>query len=95
MKMADEGKTEADPDTLATALRPYLTQVFPPALLGRIVTIPYFPLSADMLGGIVRLQPQPHPQAHRGKPRRRVRIYRRRGRPHRRRSATTRIRAGA
>jgi type VI secretion system protein VasG len=55
MKMADEGKTEVDPDTLATALRPYLTQVFPPALLGRIVTIPYFPLSPAMLGGIVRL----------------------------------------
>ena len=55
MKMADEGKTEVDPATLATALRPYLTQVFPPALLGRIVTIPYFPLSASMLGGIVRL----------------------------------------
>src|SRR6185436_5680730 len=55
MKMADEGKTEVDPDTLATALRPYLTQVFPPALLGRIVTIPYFPLSPSMLGGIVRL----------------------------------------
>lgn len=56
MKMADEGKTEVDPETLGTALRPYLTQVFPPALLGRIVTIPYFPLSPDMLGGIVRLQ---------------------------------------
>ena len=56
MKMADEGKNEVDPETLAAALRPYLTQVFPPALLGRIVTIPYFPLSPDMLGGIVRLQ---------------------------------------
>jgi type VI secretion system protein VasG len=56
MKMADEGKTEVDPETLNTALKPYLTQVFPPALLGRIVTIPYFPLSPDMLGGIVRLQ---------------------------------------
>ena len=33
-----------------------LLNVFPPALLGRIVTIPYFPLSPEMLGGIVRLQ---------------------------------------
>ena len=56
MKMAEEGKTRPDPETLNQALRPYLTQVFPPALLGRIVTIPYFPLSAEMLGGIVRLQ---------------------------------------
>ena len=43
-------------ETLAAALRPDLLQVFPPALLGRIVTIPYYPLSQDMLGGIVRLQ---------------------------------------
>ncbi|MCV0396003.1 MAG: type VI secretion system ATPase TssH [Rhizobiaceae bacterium] len=56
MKMADEGKTEVTPEALAEALRPYLTQVFPPALLGRIVTIPYFPLSPAMLSGIVRLQ---------------------------------------
>ena len=44
------------PEELATDLRPALMQVFPPALLGRIVTIPYYPLSPDMLGGIVRLQ---------------------------------------
>ena len=56
MKMAGEGKTEVDPETLNAALKPHLTQVFPPALLGRIVTVPYFPLSADMLSGIVRLQ---------------------------------------
>ena len=30
--------------------------MFPPALLGRIVTIPYYPLSPEMLGGIVKLQ---------------------------------------
>ncbi|MGO8797953.1 MAG: type VI secretion system ATPase TssH [Roseiarcus sp.] len=45
-----------DPEGLAVALRPELLNVFPPALLGRIVTIPYYPLSPDMLGGIVRLQ---------------------------------------
>ena len=45
-----------DPEALAVALRPELLNVFPPALLGRIVTIPYFPLSPEMLGGIVRLQ---------------------------------------
>ena len=56
MQMAQDGKTSPDPDQLSAALKPYLTQVFPPALLGRIVTIPYFPLSPDMLGGIVRLQ---------------------------------------
>ena len=33
-----------------------LLKVFPPALLGRLVVIPYYPLSDEMLGGIVRLQ---------------------------------------
>jgi len=45
-----------DPEALAAALRPALLEVFPPALLGRIVTIPYYPLSGEMLAGIVRLQ---------------------------------------
>ncbi len=45
-----------EPDALAAQLRPALIEVFPPALLGRIVTIPYYPLSPDMLAGIVRLQ---------------------------------------
>ena len=44
------------PEELAQELRPALLKVFPAALLGRIVTIPYFPLSPSMLGGIVRLQ---------------------------------------
>jgi type VI secretion system protein VasG len=45
-----------DPEALAADLRPALLEVFPPALLGRIVTIPYYPLSGEMLAGIVRLQ---------------------------------------
>jgi type VI secretion system protein VasG len=45
-----------DAEALAAALRPDLLQVFPAALLGRLVTIPYFPLSPEMLSGIVRLQ---------------------------------------
>jgi type VI secretion system protein VasG len=45
-----------DPEGMARALRPALLKVFPPALLGRLVTIPYYPLSDEMLGQIVRLQ---------------------------------------
>ena len=56
MQMAEGGKTKPSPQELETAMKPYLLNVFPPALLGRIVTIPYFPLSGDMLGGIVRIQ---------------------------------------
>jgi type VI secretion system protein VasG len=42
-------------ERLALALKPALLEVFPPALLGRLVTIPYYPLSPEMLTGIVRL----------------------------------------
>ncbi|WP_374513313.1 type VI secretion system ATPase TssH [Niveibacterium sp.] len=45
-----------DPEGLAKALREPLLKIFPPALLGRLVTIPYYPLSDEMLGKIVRLQ---------------------------------------
>jgi len=45
-----------DPDGMAKALREPMLKVFPPALLGRIVTIPYYPLSDTMLGQIVKLQ---------------------------------------
>ena len=45
-----------DVEDLTKALREPLLDVFPPALLGRLVTVPYFPLSGDMLAKIVRLQ---------------------------------------
>ena len=56
MDAAASGAQKPDPEALAVELKPHLLQVFPPALLGRIVTIPYYPLSGDMLGAIVRLQ---------------------------------------
>jgi len=45
-----------NPDGLAKAMREPLLKVFPPALLGRLVVIPYYPLSDEVLGQIVRLQ---------------------------------------
>lgn len=45
-----------EPEGIAKALREPLLKIFPPALLGRLVTIPYYPLSPTMLGEIVRLQ---------------------------------------
>jgi type VI secretion system protein VasG len=56
MDMAEKGETRPDVEELSEALKPYLTRVFPPALLGRIVTIPYFPLSATVLTGITKLK---------------------------------------
>ena len=52
----------ADPDLmpsadgLAEALRPALLKEFPPAFLGRLVAVAYYPLSDAMLGEIIRLQ---------------------------------------
>ena len=45
-----------EPEGIAKALREPLLKIFPPALLGRLVTIPYYPLSEKMLGEIVKLQ---------------------------------------
>ncbi|RTL36831.1 MAG: type VI secretion system ATPase TssH [Burkholderiales bacterium] len=56
MAMCRDPELLPDPESLATALTEPLQKVFPPALLGRIVTIPYYPLSDDMLARIVRLQ---------------------------------------
>lgn len=56
MELTADPETAPDTDALAKALRPELLKVFPPALLGRLIVLPYFPLSPEMLGGIVRLQ---------------------------------------
>lgn len=45
-----------DAETLAKWLRTPLTEVFPPALLGRMLTVPYYPLSDDLLRAIIQLQ---------------------------------------
>ncbi|MDN4591407.1 type VI secretion system ATPase TssH [Xenophilus aerolatus] len=56
MSMCRDPELLPDPHALADALKAPLMKVFPPALLGRIVTIPYYPLSPDMMKKIVRLQ---------------------------------------
>ena len=45
-----------DAEGMAKALREPLLKVFPPALLGRLVVIPYYPLNDEMIGAIARLQ---------------------------------------
>jgi type VI secretion system protein VasG len=54
--LTEDEETAPTAEGLATALRPELLKVFPPALLGRLSVLPYYPLSQDMLAGIVRLQ---------------------------------------
>jgi type VI secretion system protein VasG len=56
MSLTEDEEMAPDAEGLATALRPELLKVFPPALLGRLLVLPYYPLSHDMLTGIARLQ---------------------------------------
>ena len=55
MALAPEGEI-TDAETLEASLKEELLGTFPPALLGRIVSIPYVPLSAPVLAGITRLK---------------------------------------
>ncbi len=56
MNLCKDPELLPSPEGIAKALREPLLQVFPAALLGRIVTIPYYPLSDDMVANICRLQ---------------------------------------
>lgn len=54
--LTEDEETAPGAEALATALRPELLKVFPPALLGRLLVLPYYPLSREVLADIVRLQ---------------------------------------
>jgi type VI secretion system protein VasG len=54
--MCKDPEMMPSPEGVAKALRQPLLKVFPAALLGRLVVIPYFPLSDQMLRSIIRLQ---------------------------------------
>jgi type VI secretion system protein VasG len=56
LSLSEDEEMKPDAEGLASALRPELLKVFPPALLGRLLVLPYYPLSPEMLGGIVRIQ---------------------------------------
>ena len=55
-KLCKDPDLMPDAEGMATALREPLLKVFPPALLGRLVVIPYYPLNDEMIGAIARLQ---------------------------------------
>ncbi|KIC32427.1 type VI secretion system ATPase TssH [Leisingera sp. ANG-S5] len=56
MDLCSDPDLMPDPEGMAKALRDPLLKVFPPALLGRLVAIPYYPLSPEMIGEITKLQ---------------------------------------
>jgi len=56
MNMCKDPELMPDPEGLAQAMHEPLLKVFPAALLGRLVVVPYYPLSDEILGKIIRLQ---------------------------------------
>lgn len=54
---ACNGKSEQpSPDDLAADMKPHLLNVFPAALIGRLVTIPYYPIDPELLKYITMLK---------------------------------------
>ncbi len=56
MNMCKDPELMPEVEEIAKALREPLQKVFPPALLGRLIVIPYLPLSDEVMRGIIRLQ---------------------------------------
>jgi type VI secretion system protein VasG len=56
MNMCKDPELMPTPEGIAKALREPLLKIFPPALLGRLVVIPYYPLSDEVISIIIRLQ---------------------------------------
>ncbi|SJM89154.1 Protein ClpV1 (fragment) [Crenothrix polyspora] len=56
MNLCKDPDLMPEPEGITKALREPLLKIFPAALLGRLVTIPYYPLNDDMLKAIITLQ---------------------------------------
>ena len=56
MNMCKDPELMPDSEGIAKAMREPLLKVFPPALLGRLIVVPYYPISDKGLRAIIRLQ---------------------------------------
>jgi type VI secretion system protein VasG len=56
MKLCADPDTMPEPEGMVEALRPDLLKAFPPALLGRMIVVPYYPITDDVMKQIIRLQ---------------------------------------
>lgn len=56
MKMCKDPSLKPDPEGLVKGIREPLLKVFPPALLGRLNIVPYYPISDEMMRAIITLQ---------------------------------------
>lgn len=55
-KLCADPDTTPEPDALIEAIRPELVKAFKPALLGRMVTVVYYPIADDVMRVIIGLQ---------------------------------------
>jgi len=56
MKLCADPDTAPEPAGMVEALRPELLKAFPAALLGRMIAVPYYPISDAVMRQIIRLQ---------------------------------------
>ena len=56
MKLCADPDTMPSPEGLVEAVKPELVKAFKPALLGRMVTVPFYPISDSILRLIIKLQ---------------------------------------
>ena len=56
MKLCADPETRPDPDGILEAIKPEMNKAFKPALLGRMVTVPFYPISDEILRLIIKLQ---------------------------------------
>jgi type VI secretion system protein VasG len=56
MNLCKDPDLMPEPEGIAKAIREPLLKIFPPALLGRLVTIPYYPLNDEMITAISKIQ---------------------------------------
>jgi type VI secretion system protein VasG len=56
MKLTADPETTPSAEGLAKALKPEMNKIFKPAFMGRLVTVPYFPLRDEAMKNIVTLK---------------------------------------
>jgi len=56
MKLCADPETRPDSYALADTLRPDLLKFFKPAFLGRLIVVPYYPISDEIMREIIKLQ---------------------------------------
>jgi type VI secretion system protein VasG len=56
MELCSDPESVPEPDVITEVIRPELLKVFKAALLGRMIVIPYYPISNEVMRSIIRLQ---------------------------------------